>query len=77
MEEASKLIPNLVTCNDAYEACRGADALVLITEWNQFRMLDLTRIKSLLKRPLVIDLRNVYEPAPMRKAGFEYICVGR
>ena len=77
MEEASKLIPNLVTCNEAYEACRGADALVLITEWNQFRMLDLTRIKSLLQRPLIIDLRNVYEPGPMRKAGFEYICVGR
>jgi UDPglucose 6-dehydrogenase len=77
MPEASRIIPNLVTCSDAYEACRGADALVLITEWNQFRMLDLARIKSLLRRPIIVDLRNVYEPAPMRKAGFEYICVGR
>jgi UDPglucose 6-dehydrogenase len=77
MSEASRIIPNLVTCSDAYEACRGADALVLITEWNQFRMLDLARIKSLLRRPIIVDLRNVYEPAPMRKAGFEYICVGR
>ena len=51
--------------------------MVLITEWNQFRMLDLAKIKSLLQRPLIVDLRNIYEPAPMRKAGFEYICVGR
>ena len=71
------MIPGLVTCTDAYDACKDADALVLITEWNQFRMLDLARIKLLLRRPLIVDLRNVYEPAPMRKAGFEYICVGR
>jgi UDPglucose 6-dehydrogenase len=77
MEEARKLIPNLITCSDVYEACSGADALVLITEWNQFRMLDLARVKRLLRRPLIVDLRNVYEPAPMRKAGFEYVCVGR
>jgi len=66
-----------VLCKDAYEACEGADALVLMTEWNQFRMLDLERIKRLLHRPVVIDLRNVYEPGPMRAAGFEYACVGR
>jgi UDPglucose 6-dehydrogenase len=77
MREASKFLPNLITCSDAYEACRGADALVLITEWNQFRMLDLARIKSLLRQPVVVDLRNVYEPGPMREAGFRYFCVGR
>jgi len=77
MEEASALLPEIVTCEDAYEASRGADVLVLVTEWNQFRMLDLARIKSLLKRPLIVDLRNVYEPKPMREAGFEYVCVGR
>ncbi len=77
MGEASKLLPDLATCDDAYEACRGADALVLVTEWNQFRMLDLGRVKSLLRQPVVVDLRNVYEPAPMREAGFRYYCVGR
>jgi UDPglucose 6-dehydrogenase len=77
MREASKLLPNLVTCGDAYEACSGADALVLITEWNQFRMLDLARIKSLLRQPVIVDLRNIYEPGPMREAGFRYSCVGR
>jgi UDPglucose 6-dehydrogenase len=77
MEEASKLLPDLTTCDDAYEACSGADALVLVTEWNQFRMLDLARVKSLLRQPVIIDLRNIYEPGPMREAGFRYFCVGR
>jgi len=77
MREASKLLPDLTTCDDPYEACTGADALVLITEWNQFRMLDLARIRSLLRQPVVVDLRNVYEPEPMREAGFRYFCVGR
>ena len=48
-----------------------------MTEWNQFRMLDLERIKSLLTSPIVVDLRNVYEPDRMREAGFRYVCVGR
>jgi UDPglucose 6-dehydrogenase len=66
-----------VLCSDSYEACQGADALVLATEWNQFRMLDFERIQGLLSHPIVVDLRNVYDPAPMRAAGFEYVCVGR
>jgi UDPglucose 6-dehydrogenase len=77
MKNAEPHIAPAVLCKDAYEACDGADALVLMTEWNQFRMLDLERIKRLLRRPLVVDLRNVYEPGPMRAAGFEYACVGR
>jgi UDPglucose 6-dehydrogenase len=77
MREASKLLPDLATCDNAYEACSGADALVLVTEWNQFRMLDLARIKSLLRQPVIVDLRNIYEPGPMREAGFRYFCVGR
>ena len=77
MREAAKLLPDLLTCSDAYEACRGADALVLITEWNQFRMLDLARVKSLLRQPVIVDLRNIYEPASVRAAGFRYSCVGR
>jgi UDPglucose 6-dehydrogenase len=77
MDAAGKQLPDLVLCGDSYEACQGADALVIVTEWNQFRMLDFERIKGLLSRPVVIDLRNVYDPAPMRAAGFEYVCVGR
>jgi UDPglucose 6-dehydrogenase len=77
MDAAGKELPELTLCNDAYQACRGADALVIVTEWNQFRMLDLARVKSLLARPVVVDLRNIYDPAPMRAAGFAYVCVGR
>lgn len=77
MDEARKLLPNVQLCHDAYDACRGADALVIVTEWNQFRMLDLERVRGLLAQPLVADLRNIYEPAQMRDAGFTYVCVGR
>ena len=61
----------------AYDAAEGADAVVLITEWNQFRNLELERLKGLLKHPVFIDLRNVYETDRMRKNGFDYYSVGR
>jgi UDPglucose 6-dehydrogenase len=77
MDAVRKELPELTLCSDAYQACRGAEALVIVTEWNQFRMLDLERIKSLLARPVIVDLRNIYDPTPMRAAGFEYVCVGR
>lgn len=77
MEEARKLLPDLEYCRDSYEAAEQADAVVIITEWNQFRALDLKRLKQLLKQPLVIDLRNIYKPAEMRQAGFIYHSVGR
>jgi UDPglucose 6-dehydrogenase len=77
MEEAGKLLPEVALCENAYDASRDADVLVIVTEWNQFRMLNLERIKGLLRQPVVVDLRNIYEPGPMRAAGFEYVCVGR
>jgi len=77
MSKAEKVLPEVQMCRNEYEACDGADALLIITEWNQFRMLDLERVKALLRAPVVIDLRNVYEPEPMRAAGFQYSCVGR
>jgi UDPglucose 6-dehydrogenase len=77
MPQAEKLMPSVTMCEDSYEACEGADALVIMTEWNQFRMLDLERIRSLLRAPVVVDLRNVYDPTQMRGAGFRYTCVGR
>ena len=77
MAEAKKLMPELDYCADAYEAMAGADALILITEWNAFRALDLARAKQLLRRPLVIDLRNIYKPEEMRAAGLQYHSIGR
>lgn len=78
MKEAAKLIKGNVTwCNDAYAAMEGADALVILTEWNEFRSLDLKKVKSLLKSPLVVDLRNVYKRQDMQKHGFHYVSVGR
>ncbi|MEW6543704.1 MAG: UDP-glucose/GDP-mannose dehydrogenase family protein [Nitrospirota bacterium] len=77
MEEATRLFPGLIPCTDAYDAAKGADALVLVTEWNEFRNLDLNRLKGTLRRPIFIDLRNVYEPERMASLGFRYLSVGR
>ncbi len=60
-----------------YDAAEGADGVVIVTEWNQFRALELPRLRELLKRPLVVDLRNIYEPVKMAAAGFEYFSIGR
>ncbi len=75
--EAIKLLPEVVYADDEYAAVKGADALVFVTEWNQFRALDLKRIRDLMKSPKVADLRNIYEPEDMRQLGFEYVGVGR
>jgi UDPglucose 6-dehydrogenase len=77
MPNAARELPSIHYCSDAYEPCENADALVLVTEWNQFRMLDLERVKKLMREPVVVDLRNVYDPAAMRRAGFRYDSVGR
>jgi UDPglucose 6-dehydrogenase len=77
MVEAKKLLPEIEYCGDAYQAIEGADALVLLTEWNEFRALDLARVKSLLRSPIVVDLRNIYQPQEMTDAGFVYHSIGR
>jgi len=77
MEEAKKELPDLTYCNNAYEAARGADGVVILTEWNQFRSLEWDRLKELLSQPLVVDLRNLYEPEKMAETGFRYVSVGR
>ena len=78
MDNAREVLPaGVVYCQDSYDAAAGADCLVILTEWNQFRSLDLERLRRTLRRPLVVDLRNVYEPERMRGAGFEYDSVGR
>jgi UDPglucose 6-dehydrogenase len=77
IDEARKLMPDLDYCEDAYQAMIEADALVLLTEWNEFRGLDLARLKQLLRSPVVIDLRNIYQPQEMLAAGFTYHSIGR
>ncbi|MEQ8327940.1 MAG: UDP-glucose/GDP-mannose dehydrogenase family protein [Parvibaculum sp.] len=77
MKEATKLLDGVEWANDAYQAMQGADGVVILTEWNEFRALDLERVKSLLKAPLMIDLRNIYTPDEMAQAGFAYHSVGR
>ena len=77
MAEARALLDGVVWCNDSYEAMAGADALVILTEWNEFRALDLERAQSQLRTPLVVDLRNIYEPAEMAAAGLRYVSIGR
>lgn len=76
-EEAEKLLPGIVWCKDAYETLEGAACVALLTEWNEFRALDLARVRSLLREPVMVDLRNVYKPAEMAAAGFRYTSVGR
>lgn len=77
MERAAAMFDQVEFCSDAYETATGCDALVIVTEWNEFRALNLRRIRELLRRPLIIDLRNLYDPRRMRSEGFEYVAVGR
>jgi len=77
MDEAKHMLKDVAFAHGPYECVEGADALVLITEWDQFRALDLDRIKKALKTPIVVDLRNIYRPEDMRAKGFTYVSVGR
>ena len=77
MGEARALLSGVTWCGNAYETMADADALVIITEWNEFRALDLERAKSLMRYPRLIDLRNIYNPAEVARAGFDYISIGR
>jgi len=78
MDEARALLPDGVVCgDDVAQTFAGADAVVLLTEWNQYRGLDLTRARELMDGNVFVDLRNVYEPDRMQELGFQYVCVGR
>ncbi len=77
MDAARPLLPAVTFCDGPYETAEGADGLVILTEWNLFRKLELDRLRALLKRPLVVDLRNIYSPEKMAAAGFHYVSVGR
>lgn len=77
MSEAAKILPGVEYAEDEYAAATDADALVFMTEWNQFRALNMSRIRDLMRSPKIADLRNIYEPSHMRELGFDYIGVGR
>ena len=77
MDEARALLDGVAWCSDSYEAMSGADAVAILTEWNEFRALDLARARDLMTQPLMIDLRNIYSPQEMAQNGFTYISIGR
>jgi UDPglucose 6-dehydrogenase len=77
MDEAKTVLDGVDWCSDSYDAVTGVDAVAIVTEWNEFRALDLDRIKSLMKVPVMVDLRNIYNPKELAEAGFQYTCVGR
>jgi UDPglucose 6-dehydrogenase len=77
MNEAKTLLKDVEWCESAYDAIDGADALTIVTEWNEFRSLDLERVSNLLKKPIVVDLRNIYDPREMESLGFDYFSIGR
>jgi UDPglucose 6-dehydrogenase len=77
VERSRVLLPEVEYLKDAYQVAAGADAIVLVTEWNEFRQLDMARIKKLMRHPVVIDGRNIYDPTAMRKLGFTYRGIGR
>lgn len=78
IKEAQELLPeDIIYSEDSYDACTGADAVILMTEWNQYRALDLDRLGSVMKQKIFIDLRNVYQPDLLKEKGFHYIGVGR
>lgn len=77
LKKASSILSKVKFCKDAYEAASGSDCLVVVTEWNEFKKLDFARIKRIMKQPIIVDGRNIYEPQDLKKMGFRYIAVGR
>jgi UDPglucose 6-dehydrogenase len=77
MEKARHLLKDVRFCKDPYEVCRGSDCLLIVSEWDEFKELDFNRIKKLLKRPLIFDGRNIYDPQKLAKLGFSYVGIGR
>ncbi len=77
MEKLNEIFPDVKIANNSYEAAQDSDAVLILTEWNEFKEIDLVRLKRLMKRPLIIDGRNIYDPEKMNELGFEYISMGR
>ncbi len=77
MEKAKPVLPEITYCKDAYDAAKDCDLLLIVTEWNEFKEMDLEKIKSLMKFPKIVDGRNIFEPKRMHELGFKYVCIGR
>jgi UDPglucose 6-dehydrogenase len=77
MEAAREYLPGIEYAEDEYAAVTGADALVFMTEWNQFRALNMERVRELMRSPKIADLRNIYDPDAIAELGFKYVGVGR
>jgi UDPglucose 6-dehydrogenase len=77
MPKARAIFPHITYCENAYDAATGCDAVAVVTEWNEFRQLNLERLRQVLRRPLLFDGRNIYDPAKVRQAGLEYCGIGR
>jgi UDPglucose 6-dehydrogenase len=77
MEQAKQILTDVTYCRDPYDCVEEADAVVIVTEWEQFRALDLERVRDLMACPVMVDLRNVYGPEDMKKHGFAYTSIGR
>jgi UDPglucose 6-dehydrogenase len=77
MDNARRILRDVTLCDDAYQTAGGCDAVVIVTEWNEFKQLDMGRIKAAMRRPVLIDGRNIYDPAAMTALGFTYRGVGR
>jgi UDPglucose 6-dehydrogenase len=77
MEQAKQVLADVTYCRDPYDCVEEADAVVIVTEWEQLRALDLERVRDLMACPVMVDLRNVYRPEDMKKYGFAYTSIGR
>ena len=77
MEQAKKVFENVTFCRDAYDCARGSHAIVIVTEWEQFRALDLKKMATIMTTPVIVDLRNIYSPEDVMRSGFHYCGVGR
>ena len=77
MDNCRTIFPRITYCENPYEAAEGASALILVTEWNEFRFLNLEKIKDVMASPVIFDGRNMYDPFRMRRLGFDYHCIGR
>jgi UDPglucose 6-dehydrogenase len=77
MEQAKKVFENVTFCRDAYDCARGSHAIVIVTEWEQFRALDLKKMATIMATPVIVDLRNIYSPEDVMRNGFHYCGVGR
>jgi UDPglucose 6-dehydrogenase len=77
IENTKHIFPHICYAKNAYDAAQDADALLVVTEWNEFKLLDMEKIKAGMRRPLIFDGRNIYDPLRLRRLGFEYHCIGR